>query len=265
MPYCENCGQQINPNAKFCGNCGAARTQATSTKPPVNIQLPQPKRERLSYYSPPSTSPPSAPVPIMQAQSPMMQAPIAQAPLRMQPQPAQVMPQVGGETTVGVILFRKMKSLGRWDTYTGVVTSQRLIFAQMTNEMLKSAVQQSRDQAKADGKGFWGQWGDQLRATWGYSQRYLTMPPQAILAETPGNFELYNSTISEIKVKVKRNEEGQVHDLEVEIHSTTGKSSSTLTKTATTRICSSRCTVTESRCRLDTSPNQSTSNFKHQF
>jgi hypothetical protein len=49
------------------------------------------------------------------------------------------------------------------------------------------------------------------------------MPPQMILAETPGNFELYNNTISEIKVKVKRNEEGQVHDLEVEIHSTAGK------------------------------------------
>jgi hypothetical protein len=225
MPYCENCGQQINPNAKFCGNCGAARTQATTTKPavetPVSIQSPPSKRERLSYYSPPSTSSPSAPVPIMQAQSPMMQAPMAQAPPRIQPAP--VMPQVGGETTVGVILFRKVKSLGRWDTYTGVVTSQRLIFAQMTSEMLKIAVQQSRDQAKAEGKGFFGQWSEQLKATFGYSQRYLTMPPQMILAETPGNFEFYNNTISEIKVKVKRNEEGQVHDLEVEIHSTAGK------------------------------------------
>jgi hypothetical protein len=220
MPYCENCGQQINPNAKFCGNCGVARIQAATTKPPVNtsvnIQPPQPKRERLSYYSPPSTSPVSAPVPIMQN-------PMAQAPPRMQPQPDPIIPQVGGETTVGVILFRKPKSLGRWDTYTGVVTSQRLIFAQMTNEMLKTAVQQSRDQAKAEGKGFFGQWSEQLRATWGYSQRYLTMPPQTILAETPGNFELYNNTISEIKVKLKRDSEGHVHELEVEIHSTAGK------------------------------------------
>src|SRR5450756_1321745 len=188
MPYCENCGKQINPNAKFCGNCGAARTQAATTKPPVNTpdntQPPQPKRKRLSYYSPPS-----APVPIMQTQPPMMQVPMAQAPPRMQPQPAPIMPQVGGEATVGVILFRKPKSLGRWDTYTGVVTSQRVIFAQITSEMLKAAVQQSRDQAKAEGKGFSGQWSEQLKATWGYSQRYLTIPPQAILAETPGNFE----------------------------------------------------------------------------
>lgn len=133
------------------------------------------------------------------------------------------MPQVGGEATVGVILFRKSKSLGRWDTYTGVVTSQRLIFAQMTNEMLKTAVQQSRDQAEAEGKGFFGQWSEQLKATLGFSQRYLTMPPQTILAETPGNFELYNNTISEIKVKLKRDSEGHVHELEVEIHSTSGK------------------------------------------
>jgi len=215
MPYCENCGSQVNPNAKFCSNCGASRNQATTAKPPITAQPTQPKRERLSYYSPPSpTATPSPSPPIMQPSS-------VQAPVRIQPAP--VMPLAGSEVTVGVILFRKPKSLGRWDTYTGVVTSQRLIFAQMTSEMLKVAVQQSRDQAKAEGKGFFGQWSDQLKATFGYSKKYLTMPPQAILAETPGNFELYNNAINEIKVKVKRDQEDQVHDLEVEIHSTQGK------------------------------------------
>jgi hypothetical protein len=216
MPYCENCGSQVNPNAKFCGNCGAARNQANTTKPPVNAQPPQPKRERLSYYSPPSptsTSPLSSSPPIIQPST-------VQPPVRMQTAP--VMPQAGSENTVGVILFRKPKSLGRWDTYTGVVTSLQLIFAQMTSEMLKGAVQQSRDQAKAEGKGFFGQWSDQLKATFGYSKKYLTMSPQSILAETPGNFALNNNTISEIKVKLKRNKEGQVHELEVEIHSSAG-------------------------------------------
>jgi hypothetical protein len=228
MPYCENCGSEINPNAKFCGNCGSARNQIAApkaTNPPVNAQPTQPKRERLSYYSPPATQTPSAPAPIMQAPaetaSHIMQAPIAQAPPR--PQPVPITQQVGGEATVGVILLRKPKSLGRWDTYTSVVTTQRLIFAQMTSEMLKFAVQQSRDQAKAEGKGFFGQWSEQLKATWGYSQRYLTVPPQIILAETPGNFELYNNTISEIKVKLKGDDEGQTRYLEVEFHSTAGK------------------------------------------
>ncbi len=228
MPYCENCGSQINLNAKFCGNCGAARTPAqpktapATAKPAAETQSAQPKRERLSYYSPPSPSAmpmQSPPASIMQPMQPQQY----QAPPQMQQ--ATPMPQVqpGSEPIYGVILFRRMKSLGRWDTYTGVLTSQRVIFAQMTNEMINAAVRQSRDQAKAEGKGFFGQWGDQLKATWLYSQKYLTMPPQTILAETPGNFELYNSTISEIRVKVDQDQEGQKRGLKVEFHSTAGK------------------------------------------
>ena len=64
-----------------------------------------------------------------------------------------------------------------------------------------AAAQQARDHAKAEGKGFWGQWSDQLRATFGYINKYLTMPPQTILSETPGNFALPNNAISEIHVK----------------------------------------------------------------
>jgi hypothetical protein len=131
---------------------------------------------------------------------------------------------VSQEPIVGVILLRKEKSLGRSDTFTGVLTSQRLIFAQMTSEMLKAAAQQARDQAKAEGKGFFGQWGDQLKATYGYARKYLTMAPQAILAETPGNFELGNSTISEIKIKERfKREDQQIYEFEVQIHSTMGK------------------------------------------
>ena len=227
MPYCENCGSEINPNAKFCGNCGAARNQTAPpklTKPSAPTQPAQPKRERLSYYSPPTTPTSFAPTPIQApayTAPPMTQAPIAQVPPSTQPQP--VTPPVGGESTVGVILFRKPKSLGRWDTFTGVLTSQRVIFAQLTSEMLKVAVQQSRDQAKAQGKGFFGQWSEQLKATWGYSQRYLMLPPQTILAETPGNFGLYNNTVSEVKVKLKGDDERNMRYLEVEFHSTVGK------------------------------------------
>jgi hypothetical protein len=64
---------------------------------------------------------------------------------------------------------------------------------------------------------------EQLKATWGYSQRYFTMPPQTILAETPDNFGLYNNTISEVKVKLKGDDERNMRYLEVEFHSTVGK------------------------------------------
>ena len=94
----------------------------------------------------------------------------------------------------------------------------------MTSDMMKVAAQQAREQAKAEGKGFFGQWGDQLKATYGYSRKYLTMPPSAIVAETPGNFELSNSTISEIKLHERTRREDQgVYEFEVEIRSAAGK------------------------------------------
>lgn len=89
--------------------------------------------------------------------------------------------------------------------------------------MVTAAVQQSRDQAKAEGKGFWGQWADQLKGTYGYTKRYLTMPPQAILAETLGNFAVDNAGIREIKVKLKYDRDTTVvQALELEIHSNMG-------------------------------------------
>ncbi len=94
----------------------------------------------------------------------------------------------------------------------------------MTGDMMKMAAQMAREQAKADGKGFFGQWGDQLKATYGYSRKYLAMAPSAILDETPGNFELGNGGISEIKLKQRlRREDQGVYEFEVQIHSAAGK------------------------------------------
>jgi hypothetical protein len=131
--------------------------------------------------------------------------------------------QQTGEATVGVILLRHPKSLGRYDSYAGVVTTERLIFAQLTSEMLSQAAQQAREQAKAQGKGFFGAWGDQIKATMGYVNRYMSIPPQTILAETQGNFAVYNSTISEIKVHLKGDGENDgPRELEAEIKSSSG-------------------------------------------
>lgn len=245
MSYCENCGSPLGPNAKFCGNCGTAakkpdpapaekpkETKSTSKKASAQ----QPKRERLSYYSPPTGRPiPQALMPIISSQpqaaqpyTPVVAAPIYQAPPEPQPQPQMppayvAQPQNSTETTVGVILFRKPKSLGRYDTYTGVVTSERLIFAQMTSQMLNDAAMQARDKAKAEGKGFFGQWGDQLKSTLGYINRYLNMPPEAILAETPGNFAIPNNTVNEVKIHLKNDyNDNQRRELEAEIKTSSG-------------------------------------------
>jgi hypothetical protein len=247
MPYCESCGAQISLNAKFCGVCGAVRNQPTQTQqtqPQTSVKPVQPvtpKREKLNYYSPPAANAyvPPPQLPTMQAPvtQPMAQPYIPQAQSVSQPYPPQVQPtqqympqpqpsmpmqQPSGEAAIGYITFRKPKSMGRWDTYTGVFTTQRVIFAQMTQQMLNDAIKQSQAQAKAEGKGFFGQWGDQLRASFYYGRKYLSMPLDAIIAETPGNFALQNNGVSEVNIKLKRDKEGHVHELEAQFHSSQG-------------------------------------------
>ena len=132
-----------------------------------------------------------------------------------------------GENVLGAMLLSKPKSLGASDSFTGVVTNQRIIFARMTSEMVKQAVQQARSEAKADGKGFWGQWSEQLKASFGYTQRYLTMDPSTALSETPGNFMISNNAINEIKLHLKDTNKGQnqaqLNEFELEIKSASGK------------------------------------------
>ena len=124
-----------------------------------------------------------------------------------------------------MLVLRRPKSLGRFDSYSGVVTNYRMIFALMTNEMINQSVMAARDQAKAEGKGFWGQWGSQLKTGFTYGQKYYSMQPSAILAETPGNFAFDNNAISEIKLKEERdNDRGMnVQEMRMEIHSSSGK------------------------------------------
>jgi hypothetical protein len=221
MPYCEACGGQVNQNAKFCGNCGAQRTPPTQTQPAATPK-PAQEKQRIEYYSPPNMAyVPSAPLPIMTQQpKPVMQQP---PPVQTQTVSQTIPPQQTGEATVGVILFRHPKSLGRYDSYAGVVTTERLLFAQLTSEMLNQAAQQARGQAKAQGKGFFGAWGDQIKATMGYINRYMSIPPQTILAETQGNFEIYHSTISEVKIHLKgQGENDGPREFEAEIKSSSG-------------------------------------------
>jgi hypothetical protein len=146
-----------------------------------------------------------------------------QPPLVQSPQPS-MQTQRDLESIFGIVLFRKPKSLGRYDVFMGVVTSRRMIFAQETNEMSKNAVEMARQQAKAEGKGFFGQWSDQLKASFNYSQRYLTMEPSAILSETQGNFAVDNSTISEIKLSLENSRNyANVNEFKVEITSNSAR------------------------------------------
>lgn len=188
MPFCENCGKELKPTAKFCGNCGTPVDNSAQAEPVCS------------------------PEPVSVAPQPAESSP--------EPEPTQALT----EPVLGVIVFRKPKSLGRYDTYSGVLTGQRVVFAQMTGDMLKDAVKQAREQAKAEGKGFFGQWGEQLKASASFASRYYSMEPSVALSETPGNFALGTNTISEIKLKLKDyGDQSNQREFEVEFKGSSGK------------------------------------------
>lgn len=214
MPYCENCGKEVSSTGNFCTNCGSRQnfiSQNPQNNQPQNVIAPQsPDSKPATFVPPPPDSQISAPT---------------NSSSNVLPIPPPPPTQSKNEPVVGVIVLRKSKSLGRYDSYSGVLTNQRFIFAQLTSEMIKNAAMQAKNQAKAEGKGFFAQWSEQIQASYSFSRRYLTMEPAAILSETPGNFEINNSAISEIKVKLKDigTPENDRHEFEIEIKSISGK------------------------------------------
>lgn len=194
MSFCTNCGAQISQDSRYCGKCG---TSAFMPAQPAQI------------VRPPEISQPS----ISQPQAPYQQAiSLAQA------QPGNVI----GEVIQGVIPLRQLKSLGRYDSYVGVITNQRLILARLTTDMIKDSVTRARNEAKAQGKGLLGQVSNQMKEFYsGYTNRYFNMTPSAILSESPSNFGLNNQDISEIRMRTKDSKQGQVsgadEEFEVEI------------------------------------------------
>lgn len=143
MPYCENCGQPLNPNANFCGNCGTPR-----------------KQQQTAYVPPP---------------------PAIQKVAQFQPEPAP-------EQIVNFIIATKSKRFGGDEYYTGVLTTQRLIFLPMTKDNLKEITNINRQSIKN---------GISVLPTFPHHQLYLSMPPE-VLAQTQGAIVIANSAIREI-------------------------------------------------------------------
>ena len=96
------------------------------------------------------------------------------------------------ETVLGAIANARFKTgMFKADKWILVVTDQRLLGARLSDEVVRGIVDQARAQAGALGAGFFGKWGAQLKAAFAIGQRYCAMAPEAILAETPGNWALW--------------------------------------------------------------------------
>jgi len=99
-----------------------------------------------------------------------------------------------------VTLMRGFLGIGSRQ-HTLVLTKRRIIFARMTTQMMKEMTAEARDSAKADGKGFFGQWGAQIAAGLSFAARYLEMSPEDVLAEHPANFAIEADSIVKSRLK----------------------------------------------------------------
>ncbi len=136
-----------------------------------------------------------------------------------------VLAPLGGERIIATVgnLMRVGGFMGMKPTrYSLVFTDRRIIFAEHTKERVAATMNQARGDAKAKGKGFLGQWGAQLDATSNYHEVYLHMPPDAALAESPGNFAIDRGTIKKVKYKTGTGTDGTGPD-QVTIRTTSEK------------------------------------------
>jgi hypothetical protein len=155
MLYCENCGKPVNETANFCRNCGA-----------------QQKLQTQAQATSPVTSTASTP--------------------EVKPQPLSLNQEVP-EQVLSFIIVNRTKRFGRQEYLTGILTSRRLIFAPMTNDMLKEVTNISRQQAKGKMPPM---------NAYPYQQNLLATQPSAIISQTPDSFTIENVSIREIKLSL---------------------------------------------------------------
>ncbi|MDO9549462.1 MAG: zinc ribbon domain-containing protein [Methanoregula sp.] len=221
---CASCGSPVTGTEKFCGICG---TPVVGVRVPAAAP-PQPVQKTCSACGAPVSDTTKfcggcgAPV------GASFRAAEVTQPVVVPTSPAVPAPGTPGtEEMIGVIgNTRKMKLFGAsWDSYNIIVTSRRMILAQMTTAMVNAAITEAQQQAKAEGKGFFAIAKDQMTASFQFSQRYETMPPEQALAETPGNFALENSRITAIHLKLKGgdSEDNSAREFRIIIESMDGK------------------------------------------
>jgi len=98
------------------------------------------------------------------------------------------------EQTLSFIIAQLMKRFGTSDYYTGVLTTQRLIFVATTKNNLKEVTEISKQQAK--GKISPGP------IIYPYQQSLLSTLPSVIIANNPSCLVIENSSITEISLAI---------------------------------------------------------------
>jgi len=207
--FCGQCGTSNPDTNKFCENCGRAlirpRPSGAAPAPAIPFPVATPQQTPQGYTAPPPPPPVYVPAPAI----PFPVAASTQAPPSYSapppPQPVYAPVQQSNEPIVGIIsgAYENQRKLLLVYAihYTLVITHRRMILARVTDALTTAAQTEAAERSKAEGKGFFGNMADQFLVGSQFSQRYFSMIPEQIIAETPGNIVLENAQISSIKLK----------------------------------------------------------------
>ncbi len=111
-------------------------------------------------------------------------------------------PGTDDERIAGIIpAMRRKTGLFSSKVFNLVVTDRRILFAEVTNEMLKQAAKDAASEAKADGKGFFARTAATARSWHRVHQQYWQMTPEAILAESSSNTSIDHRDVVSIRIR----------------------------------------------------------------
>jgi len=140
------------------------------------------------------------------------------------PAAATATPAAPAEPVLGVIAgLQRRKGLFGSDMWNLVVTPRRLIFALMTKEAMNDAVRQMKDQAKGEGKGFWGQMVAQMGWLQLMVDKYAAMPLEQTLSEQPDNFSFALNQVKKAKIEHRLNSKQHTSSNHIILETTSGK------------------------------------------
>ena len=94
--------------------------------------------------------------------------------------------------------------------------------------MVNKAIKMAQESAKAEGKGFFGQWAAQMGTSFDYAIKYTGWTKEQVLAEMPSAQIIPNSSVSKIELFSEINSADygkamQRNQYKLKIYSTTGK------------------------------------------
>jgi hypothetical protein len=225
--FCTQCGTPLAPDARFCGACGSpvrtAERPPAASPPPASPVAPGTGASTPSV----STSTPSQPA----ARPPFMRQPAPQASAApdawSSTAPPPVAPVARAETVVDIMagLQRKKGFLGMGiDTFALMVTPSRLVLIYLDTKTMNAFVNEARQSAKSQGKGWMGQVSAQMGWVALMLERLQALGPDGALAQYPGSFAIPNSSLSRVQVRQPQSGYDQPDNpIEIIFHTSGGK------------------------------------------